>query len=181
MDSRLCNMFAAIDGLTGLMKRAVRLTLALVAALAAAPALAAEPQAADQPVATADAQGAVAAQIDDWIKSSPAAEGRADAMAANDDAVPDRKPHGVVSVGVGTHGYRSVYARTDLPLGESGRLSIAVADTRFGGRIGRPYLGEPAFAAANAQRCDLEGMTPARPLDVAGGPNGRCVDRLPGW
>lgn len=164
----------------------MRTTLALLFALAAAPALAAEPETADQPVATADAQGGVADQIDAWIRSSPATEQRADAVADKDAPVIERQPHGVVSVGVGTHGYRSVYARTDLPVGKTGTLSIAVADVR-GGRLGPVYGYGPGPgygflpAFTDRQRCDLEAMSPQRPLDVTGGPNGRCVSRLPGW
>ena len=113
----------------------MRASFILLTALIAGPALAAEPTTAEAPLSTAASTTSVADQIDAYLKSSPALE-------VSDDTpqgvVPsgDRKPHGEVSIGVGTGGYRSVYARTDLPLGENGRLSIAVEDTRFNGRRG---------------------------------------------
>src|SRR5690349_20893215 len=102
----------------------MRLALALMTALAAGPALAAEP-APDAPVATA-AAGApptTADQVEAFIRSAPpptVAEAQTvDGVVTGDD----RKVHGVVSVGVGTYGYRSLYARSDMPVGETGRLS----------------------------------------------------------
>lgn len=110
------------------MRTALALLTAAAAMSLAAPALATEP---DAPVATAsttDAPLTTAEQIDAFIKSSPARAERK----AEDDAVDgvvardDRKPHGEVSVAVGTGGYRSVYARTDIPVGETGRISLAI-------------------------------------------------------
>lgn len=161
----------------------MRLRLAFLVAIIATPVLAAEPPATEAPVATASASSSVADQIDAYLRSSPALELEAAEVVG---VVPgdDRRPHGEVSVGVGSHGYRSVYARTDLPLGENGRLSIAVENTRFDGgcRHGRPggrAVGDDLVLGAAApierQRCDLQGMTPIRPLDRIGGPNGRCV------
>jgi hypothetical protein len=152
----------------------MRAALALIALLAASPALAAETPAQDAPVATAGAQGApqsVADQIDEYLRTSPAAALPAggDTTTTQAMARDDRKPHGEVSVGVGTHGYRSVYARTDLPIGETGRLSLAFGDSRG------PALWH------DGQRCGLEGLTPQRPLDIEDGPNGRCVRPVPAW
>lgn len=159
---------------------------ALTAVLFASPALAA-----DEPVATASQTPAPAAmtaaeQIDAYLRSSPALDAKADG--AVDGVVPrdDRRVHGEVSVGVGTGGYRSVYLRSDMPLGENGRLSLAFEDTKYGRNAPYRYHGGPyghpgALGVVDRQRCDLEGMTPARPLDTAGGPHGRCVSRLPGW
>jgi len=168
------------------MRTALALLAASAALALAAPAFATET---DAPVATASATQApptsTAEQIDAFIKSSPARVERQNADDAVDGVVArdDRKPHGEVSVAVGTGGYRSVYARTDLPVGENGRVSIAVADSRgrgYGhGWYGGPY-GGGALGLADRQRCDLEAMSPPRPLDVAGGPNGRCVRPL-GW
>ena len=104
--------------------------LILILAMIASPALAAEPVSPEAPVSTAGAMTSVADQIDAYLKSSPALE-------ASDGGLPgvvpsdDRKPHGEIAIGVGTGGYRSVYARTDLPVGENGRISIAIEDTRF--------------------------------------------------
>jgi hypothetical protein len=163
----------------------MRIRLALIAALVAAPALAAEP---DAPVATASRAPppmSTAEQIDAFIRSSPAQ----DARRAEDDAVDgvvgrdDGKPHGEVSVGVGTGGYRSIYGRTDIPVGKNGRVSLAFEDTRNGYGYGRGWYGGPygggalGLASPDGQRCDLEGMTPERPLDV----RGRCARPLGGW
>lgn len=152
----------------------MRIRLALLAALIAGPALAA-----DEPVATASgaAPPTVAEQIDAYLKTSPvlqADDGQVQGVTARDD----RKPHGVVQVGVGTGGYRSIYVRSDMPLGETGRLSVAFEDTRYGRGHGPVYGGGP-WRLDGDQRCDLEGMTPPRPLDTLGGPHGRCVGRGP--
>jgi len=165
----------------------MRIRLALLAALIAAPAFAAEP---DAPVATASTTPApmsTAEQIDAYIKSSPVPDARRDD--AVDGVVPgeDRKPHGEVGVAVGTGGYRSVYGRTEIPVGKNGRVSLAFQDTRNGygygrGWYGGPYGGGPlALGSPDRQRCDLEGMSPARPLDTMGGPHGRCVRPLSDW
>jgi hypothetical protein len=172
----------------------MRIRLALLAALIAAPALAAEP---DAPVATAPAPAATAApavstaqQIDDFIKTSPVPDARRDD--ALDGVVPrdDGKPHGEISVAVGTGGYRSVYGRTEIPVGKNGRVSLAFEDTKNGyygygrrGYYGGPYAGGPLGIGGgpDRQRCDLEGMSALRPLDAMGGPNGRCVRPLSDW
>ena len=145
----------------------------LAATLLAGPALAE-----DAPVATArpDAEMTTAEQIDAYLKASPVLE--TDAPGGMAGIVPsardDGKVHGMVSVGVGTGGYRSVYARTDMPVGESGRLSLAFEDTKFGrGQgFGRGYapgrfdrFGAGLSFGADRQRCDLEGLTPPRALD----------------
>ena len=114
---------------------------------AAAPALAT-----DEPIATANkpapraaqptaADPGVAAQIDDYLKTSPAIELPRDGGAAGITSGADgpRRVHGVVDVAVGTHGYRSAYVRSDLPVGKTGTLSIAVQDSQFKGRGGYGY------------------------------------------
>lgn len=172
----------------------MRIRLALLAALIATPALAAEP---DAPVVTAPVQAETAApavstaqQIDDFIKTAPIPDARRDE--ALDGVVPrdDGKPHGEISVAVGTGGYRSVYGRTELPVGKNGRVSLAFEDTKGGyygygrrGYYGGPYAGGPLGIGGgpDRQRCDLEGMSAVRPLDTMGGPNGRCVRPLSDW
>jgi len=161
----------------------MRTALAFAVALIAAPALAA-----DEPVATASqtpapsaAPATTAEQIDAFIRSSPAvmleAPGEVDGVVGRDD----RKVHGVVAVGVGTGGYRSVYVRTDIPVGETGRVSLAFEDSR--GRYApyphRQYRdGHGGLRGPiDRQRCDLEEMSLPRPLDVTGGPHGHCVRR----
>lgn len=157
----------------------MRIALALAAALIASPALAV-----DEPMATAGQSPpppamSTAQQIDDFIRSSPVVDTRA-ADEVDGVIARDRKAHGVVEVGVGTGGYRSVYMRTDVPVGENGRLSLAFEDTKYGRHA--PYRydrgGPLGFSGPiDRQRCDLEEMSAARPLDVLGGPHGRCVGR----
>jgi hypothetical protein len=112
-----------------------KLHLALVLALASAPAFAAEDPA--SPTATAPASSSVADQIDAFIRSSPVNEIPQDGqpLGVTSSSGP-REPHGVVSVGVGNHGYRSIYMRSDMPIGETGTLSVAIGDTRFNGGFG---------------------------------------------
>ncbi|MFN3583364.1 hypothetical protein [Phenylobacterium sp.] len=124
--------------------------LAVTFALAGGTALASETEG---PMATAGASGAppvvtgeaaparteapeparaapmtTAEQIDAFIKNSPAAKVEAGALA--DAAItPDRRVHGEVSVGVGTHGYRSVHVRTEAPIGKSGWISLSAGQT----------------------------------------------------
>lgn len=158
----------------------MRTALAFAAALIAGPALAA-----DEPVATASPTPApmtTAEQIDAFIRSSPAVTldnpGEVDGVVGRDD----RKVHGVVEVGVGTGGYRRIYVRTDMPVGESGRVSLAFEDSKGGYYAPYPHHhyrdGHGGLRGPiDRQRCDLEEMSAARPLDVMGGPHGRCVRR----
>ena len=162
----------------------MRIAFAFVAALLATPAFAA-----DEPVATASATPApqaatsmtTAEQIDAYLKTSPTLDAKAPGEVHGVVARDDRKVHGVVSVGVGTGGYRSVYVETDMPVGVNGRVRLAFEDTK--GARGYPYRlhGPGPLGMVDRQRCDLEGMSAPRPLDVAGGPHGRCVGRIPGW
>jgi hypothetical protein len=97
--------------------------------VAPAPGVVAQPAAADR---------GVAAQIDDYLKTSPAIVLPKDGAAAGitSGGEEPRQVHGVVDVAVGTHGYRSAYVRSDFPVGKTGTLSIAVQDTQFKGRFG---------------------------------------------
>ncbi|WP_141653088.1 hypothetical protein [Phenylobacterium immobile] len=56
-----------------------------------------------------------------------------------DDGTLETKPHGVVEVGVGTGGYRSVGASVCQPIGQNAAVAVSVSDTRgnFGGYRGR--------------------------------------------
>ncbi|MET0272626.1 MAG: hypothetical protein ABW360_06515 [Phenylobacterium sp.] len=112
------------------------LPFALAAALLAGPALATE----EPPVATADPAltQSTAEQIDAYLRASPAValpEQGNPGVISGEDA--PRQVHGVVEVGVGTHGYRSVYMQSDMPIGKTGTLSVAVGESRgpavFGG------------------------------------------------
>ena len=99
--------------------------------------------AADEPVATADSRmPSVAAQIDEYLKTSPAIElPKEGAVGITPGADEPRQVHGVVDVAVGSHGYRSAYVRSDFPVGKTGTLSIAVQDSQFRGRTGYGYGG----------------------------------------
>ncbi len=48
-----------------------------------------------------------------------------------------RAIHGEVGAAIGTGGYRSAYAVTVIPVGQSGELGIAYEETRLSGRRGR--------------------------------------------
>jgi hypothetical protein len=135
------------------MDLARRFLPALIAAAAlsgASGALAAEPEAiATAPAtsaATLAATGAppvsVADQIDTYLKTSPAAALPKDgASGVTSGAEEPRKVHGMVDVAVGTNGYRSAYVRSDVPVGKTGTLSIAVGESKFDGRAYGGYGG----------------------------------------
>jgi hypothetical protein len=85
-------------------------------------------------------------QIAQWLAARAPVETRSgDAEFWRDD----RKPHGEVSVGFGTGGYRDYGAAVSLPLGESGRLDIRVRQVEngypYGYGYGRSYGYEPGF------------------------------------
>ena len=130
--------------------------LILLIGLMPSPALAADLQA-DAPVATAPpvapaggvgpappapaAGRGVADQIDAYLKSSPAVVLPDEQAQGVTSSTEPRKIHGEVSLAVGTGGYRDAYARSDIPVGKTGTLSIAVeqgkTDRNYGyGRFG---------------------------------------------
>jgi hypothetical protein len=47
---------------------------------------------------------------------------------------PDRRPHGMVEVGVGTNGYRRVAGAVTAPIGADGQIGVAIDDSQFGRR-----------------------------------------------
>lgn len=112
--------------------------IAVMLVLAAGRAFASEPPA-EAPTATAPTD--VADQIAAYLRDSPAASLPADAPRTTSEQPLDRRPHGVFEVGVGSHGYRSVYLQTEVPLGEKGRLSVAIGESR--GRAPRIVHGAP--------------------------------------
>lgn len=145
--------------------------LILVAALTAAPALAE-----DAPVATAGATAVpmtTADQIDNYLKTSPALKLPDQGAAGVTSSEEPRRIHGEVEVAVGTGGYRSAYARADMPVGKTGVVSVAVQQTQFNGRGGgqRGYqnlgvgfaFGEAAMGASDS-RCRR-------------GPDGELIER----
>ncbi len=52
------------------------------------------------------------------------------------DGTPDRSPHGEVSVGAGTHGYRQAGGVVCVPLGDHAAATIAVDTEQINGRGG---------------------------------------------
>lgn len=135
--------------------------LVLAAAVAASgPVLAAEPEAVAT-AAAADAPPSVAEQIDNYLKTSPAVLPKDGASGVTAGSEEPRKVHGVVDVSVGTGGYRSAYVRSDIPVGKTGTVSIAVEDTRYGNRSGR-------FAEYGRQSLGLGLRFDGAALDPAG-------------
>jgi hypothetical protein len=115
------------------MDIARRLLPILIAA--AALAWAGAPRAAEpEAVATAPAGPGVADQIDAYLRTSPALALPKDAPNGVTSGEEPRKVHGVIDLAVGSNGYRSAYMRSDLPVGKTGTLSIAVGESRFNGR-----------------------------------------------
>ncbi|MFC3070185.1 hypothetical protein [Phenylobacterium soli] len=126
-------------------------------------ALASEPVpggATEAPISTAD-------QIDAFIKSHPAPDLPQDrAAGVTSSSAHERSPHGFVEVGVGTGGYRSVAGLVQMPLGDTGSVTLAASDLRgrgvFGARaqsLGASLALGPAAAAAGDPHC-------ARSLDL---------------
>ena len=75
-------------------------------------------------------------QIAQWLAArAPAAASPGDSPAWRDD----REPHGEVSVGFGTGGYRDYAAAVSLPIGENGRLDLSVRQVENGYPYGYGY------------------------------------------
>lgn len=115
----------------------------LAAALGAAGASgAAEPEA--MATAPTTATGAppsspapsVADQIDSYLKTSPAIALPKDGANGVTSGEEPRRAHSVIDVAVGSGGYRSAFMQTELPVGKTGTVSIAVGETHFDGRLG---------------------------------------------
>jgi hypothetical protein len=123
------------------MNTARRLLPSLIAlaafAVAGAPR-AAEPEAVATAPQTASGPS-VADQIDAYLRTSPAVVLPKDGPSGVTSGEEPRKVHGMVDIAVGSNGYRSAYVRSDLPVGRTGTLSIAVGETRFNGRLGGGY------------------------------------------
>lgn len=109
---------------------------------------AAEPAAIATAPAASDAPTSVADQIDNYLRTSPAAAlPKDDASGVTSSAEP-RQMHSVIDVAVGSNGYRSAFAASELPLGKTSTVTIAVGETQFKGRFdsrfapdGRQALG----------------------------------------
>jgi hypothetical protein len=95
-----------------------------------------------KPVTTQD-------QVAAWLAASPPIErvdnGPVGYSSGPADETAKRQVHGSMGVSVGTGGYRSAYASTLIPVGETGTLGIAVSQTDYG-KHGRGYgygYGDP--------------------------------------
>ncbi|MCI3130779.1 hypothetical protein [Phenylobacterium aquaticum] len=70
------------------------------------------------------------AQIDAFIRSAPSTPWSNYAPLTGQDIEVKRQIHGQAGVAVGTGGYRSAFVQTDIPIGETGMLSVAVSESR---------------------------------------------------
>ncbi|HZZ69550.1 MAG TPA: hypothetical protein VFE18_15360 [Phenylobacterium sp.] len=107
------------------------------AAFAAAGATRAQDASPSAPVATAPATAAplsTAEQIDNYLKTSPTTALPQDSAAGVTSSEEPRKIHGVVDVAAGSNGYRSAFVASELPVGKTATVTIAVGQTRFDGR-----------------------------------------------
>ncbi len=97
------------------------------------------------PAAAAPAPLTIGEQIDNYIRTAPAAVLPKDSAAGVvSDAVSSDEPrqaHGMVDVTVGSNGYRSALVASELPIGKTGTATIAVRETQFKGRYGGGYGG----------------------------------------
>jgi hypothetical protein len=107
---------------------------------AASPAAPAGPSAAPQ-AATAPAPLTIGEQIDNYIRTSPAAVLPKDNAAGVVSGDEPRQVHGMVDVAAGSNGYRSTFVASELPIGKTGTATIAVGETQFKGRFGGGYGG----------------------------------------
>lgn len=101
--------------------------------------------AARAPAPTPGRSLSTAEQIDDFIRTSPAAQPSPEEMAAMDEGIEEeRRVHGTVELGIGTHGYRHGSVTAHYPVGKNGHVSVAVGSTRGRGVLG--YCGGGPFA-----------------------------------
>ena len=75
-------------------------------------------------------------QIAEWLAARSPADTTSGAADFWQD---DRKPHGEISVGIGTEGYRDYAASVSLPIGERGRLDLSFRQTENGYPYGYGY------------------------------------------
>lgn len=74
-------------------------------------------------------------QIDRWLESAAQAPAP---YSPWEEPADDRRVHGMVTAGIGTHGYRDYGASVSVPIGESGRLDLHYRKTE-GDYLGYPY------------------------------------------
>jgi hypothetical protein len=75
-------------------------------------------------------------QIDNYLKTSPAAALPKDNASGVTSGDEPRQVHGLVDLAAGSNGYRSAFVASELPIGKTGTATIAVRETQFKGRFG---------------------------------------------
>jgi hypothetical protein len=108
-------------------------------------------------VTTAPAAAAplsTAEQIDNYLRTSPTTALPKDAAAGVTSSEEPRKIHGVVDVAVGSNGYRSAFVASELPVGKTSTLTIAVGQTQFNGRADGRFARD-RFAGGGRQALGL--------------------------
>lgn len=128
----------------------MRVTILAAAAVLLAPAAFVPSTFAQEAMSTAPTAGPVAPPAETSVSpvstldNAPPelqrmAMGMCGPQVVKDDGTLETKPHGVVEVGVGTGGYRSVGASVCQPIGQNAAVAVSVSDTRgnFGGYHGR--------------------------------------------
>ncbi|HEV2531921.1 hypothetical protein [Phenylobacterium sp.] len=153
--------------------------LGLALALSSGAALAqTAPVSTAPPEAPVAGSPSVADQIDAFIKTTPVPNVAKDAAPGVTSSAepPERKIHGVVELGVGSGGYRHAYARADVPVGETGQLSIAVDQTRFNERLRGGRFGPGRFGAGATSLSFAGAWSPDEP----GPPGAPCRPRADG-
>jgi hypothetical protein len=109
------------------------------APMATAPAASAAtsgPPISGSPAAGAPAPMTIGEQIDNYLKTSPAAALPKDNALGVTSTDEPRQIHGMVDLAAGSNGYRSAYVASELPIGKTATATIAVRETQFKGRFG---------------------------------------------
>ena len=114
-------------------------------------------------------------QIDRWIAERSTAD-KPWAEAAREVA-DDRKPHGEVSFGIGTGGYRDYGVAVSLPVGENGRLDLSYRQVEngypyggYGGGYDHPYYNDSGYAFPGYQSPQAAGDYESRVMRPGGPP-----------
>ena len=114
-------------------------------------------------------------QIDRWIAGRSTAD-KPWAEAANAPA-DDRKPHGEVSFGIGTGGYRDYGVAVSLPVGENGRLDLQYRQVEngypyayYGSGLDHPWYDDSGYAFPGYQSPEAAGAFEARVMRPGGPP-----------
>lgn len=157
------------------------------AGLALSALLAASGARAEEAVATASATPApaaelsTAAQIEQFIRSTPTPSLEDEGVDGITPGEGKRQVHGEVGIAVGTGGYRSAYAMSLIPIGETGTLAIAVSESRnarFGGYGYGGYDGYGGYGAGDRQSIGLSYSSSGAATD----PETACAGRRgPSW